>query len=371
MSIYTSPLQFGYFLSLLLFFVFLFRSISQDRYSDRFLAILMIIFALELQDYTFGFSGINILWERFNGFPRGVALLLGPMMFLYLKAQVDINWRFRSNSLWHLLPWGLNFVVNFIIYLQGPQYVTQWQTSDASFYFGMVETLTRWCSFSYYFYFAIKLYQNYKAWLGQSFSETETRSLNWFRNFIYLMVFWVLFREIMNVLDFIFDLSFYNDWWWNLALVLVSIYVGFSGVAQAPSSNLSFEKTPNLIESDTEQDLKEELAAIEEKLDISMRQDRFYLQTQLNIRDLAHYMRVPSASLSATINQLKGMNFNDYINSLRIEAFLKEVEREENSNFTLLGLALDAGFNSKATFHRAFKKQKGMSPTEYLQLNQH
>ena len=38
----------------------------------------------------------------------------------------------------------------------------------------------------------------------------------------------------------------------------------------------------------------------------------------------------------------------------------------EAVNQTLLGLALDSGFNSKATFNRAFKKFAGHSPADHL-----
>ncbi len=39
----------------------------------------------------------------------------------------------------------------------------------------------------------------------------------------------------------------------------------------------------------------------------------------------------------------------------------------EQKNQTLLGIAFDCGFNSKATFNRAFKKQTGLSPKEWIE----
>jgi len=37
----------------------------------------------------------------------------------------------------------------------------------------------------------------------------------------------------------------------------------------------------------------------------------------------------------------------------------------ENRKLTLLSLAYEAGFNSKASFFRVFKKQTGQTPSEY------
>jgi AraC-like DNA-binding protein len=63
------------------------------------------------------------------------------------------------------------------------------------------------------------------------------------------------------------------------------------------------------------------------------------------------------------------LNFNDYINSLRIEEFIKLYKADTNKQFTMLSLALDSGFNSKPTFNRAFKKLKGVSPKAYFEQN--
>ena len=60
------------------------------------------------------------------------------------------------------------------------------------------------------------------------------------------------------------------------------------------------------------------------------------------------------------------MNFNDFINNYRVEDVKKAFDKGEHKKTTLLGIAFDCGFNSKATFNRAFKKNTGISPKEYL-----
>jgi len=192
------------------------------------------------------------------------------------------------------------------------------------------------------------------------------------------MIFWLLFREIMNIFDSFMDLDFYQDWWWNLALVAVSLYIGLTGFEQTQPAKIHFslseptsdpkpDGTQNnapLRSSDLEIDA--EKTAIADRLSKVMENEKLYIQSELNLQDLAQHLKVNAVSLSATINQVFGQNFNDFINSLRIEEFVRRYEEDVNRRFTLLSLALDSGFNSKATFNRAFRKIKGSSPKEYL-----
>jgi AraC-like DNA-binding protein len=178
----------------------------------------------------------------------------------------------------------------------------------------------------------------------------------------------------MGVLDGIYQLDFYQDWWWNLALVAVVFYIGLTGYSQAQPAKISFEtdvsqeamlakNEPINTSSQTSSLDKSELAHTLQKL---MQSDRLYLQADLSLQELAQHLDVNTVHLSATINHVLHKNFNDYINELRIEEFIKLFKSDKGRQFTMLSIALDSGFNSKATFNRAFKKIKGCSPKEYL-----
>jgi AraC-like DNA-binding protein len=65
---------------------------------------------------------------------------------------------------------------------------------------------------------------------------------------------------------------------------------------------------------------------------------------------------------TASLNQ----NFFDYINKYRIEEFKIKCLGKENKHLSVMGIAYDSGFNSKAAFYRAFNKFEGISPTAYI-----
>ena len=94
-----------------------------------------------------------------------------------------------------------------------------------------------------------------------------------------------------------------------------------------------------------------------------------YLQQRYSLKDLAVDTNIPLHQLSAFINKYWGKNFNDFINEFRVKAIQEAIRQGAHSEKTLLGLAYDSGFNSKATFNRVFKKMTGQSPSQYIARN--
>jgi AraC-like DNA-binding protein len=72
------------------------------------------------------------------------------------------------------------------------------------------------------------------------------------------------------------------------------------------------------------------------------------------------------AQLSEIINTEFKKNFNDFVNGYRVKAFKTMLKNGKHKQLSLLGVAFECGFNSKATFNRVFKKLTNLSPTQYL-----
>jgi putative ABC transport system permease protein len=97
----------------------------------------------------------------------------------------------------------------------------------------------------------------------------------------------------------------------------------------------------------------------------AMEAGRFYQDAELNLRSLAEALDVHPNELSRIINVALGKNFNDFINEYRIREVIRKMQDPAYDRLTLLGIAFDAGFNSKTTFNRAFRQMTGKSPAEY------
>jgi len=221
--------------------------------------------------------------------------------------------------------------------------------------------------------------------IADQFSYTEKINLQWLQYLIYWIgVIWVcvLFRND----DLIFD-----------ATVLFILFIGFFGIRQAGIFHSPSLASPNNtddisaatgIETETidERSHEPELTRVgKEKrkyqksglgaddsdrlhrlLTQTMSNEKLCRQSELSLRDLAERLNVPTNYLSQVINEREGKNFYDYINTMRVEEFMRLAASPENRRFTLLALAQQCGFNSKSSFNRYFRKVRGQSPSEFM-----
>jgi AraC-like DNA-binding protein len=66
------------------------------------------------------------------------------------------------------------------------------------------------------------------------------------------------------------------------------------------------------------------------------------------------------------MNQELQMGFYDFVNQYRITDARAKLADPSNFHYTILGVALDVGFNNKSSFNRAFKKHAGITPSNFI-----
>ncbi len=387
MSIFTTPLQIGYFTGLLFAFIFWYRSYREERHSDLFLGFVVFFLAMQLQDYTFGFAGINVLWEEMNGFPRHFGLAFAPTVYFYLQAQVNRSFRFKKRDFIHYLPYFIYFTLNMLIFIQGKKVVDHFFASPISYWLEIAEMLILWLSYIYYFYHSLNIYFKYRIWAENQFSNQNTIRFLWLRNFIYLIIAGEIFKLIWFLADHLLVLHFEQDWWWQLFTVSIVLYAGIEGYAQVQPTGLMYldDEQSNTgmnmhVNETTEQSNSDSISVGKMKADFEetdysiwafkiekiMEDTKPYLEPELSLSELAKRLKTNASIVSATINQHFGKNFNDFINEYRVKEFIIACRLPQNRRLTLLAIAYDCGFNSKATFNRAVKKSKGVSPRDFV-----
>ncbi|MFO1470424.1 MAG: helix-turn-helix domain-containing protein [Turneriella sp.] len=96
-----------------------------------------------------------------------------------------------------------------------------------------------------------------------------------------------------------------------------------------------------------------------------MTSEKLYMDDSLTLAKLAEELDIKPHQLSEFLNRYMGMNFNRFINHLRIEKAVKLLLESPGTN--ILDVAFECGFKSKAAFNAAFSSFKGMPPTKYIE----
>jgi len=99
---------------------------------------------------------------------------------------------------------------------------------------------------------------------------------------------------------------------------------------------------------------------------MAMETERLFLDPTLQLRSVAERLGVNANQLSEAVNDGSGQNFNDFLNGYRVAAVRKRFDAGDHDQLTFLAIAYECGFNSKASFNRAFRKHTGMTPSAYV-----
>mgnify|MGYP002390629215 CR=1 FL=1 len=93
--------------------------------------------------------------------------------------------------------------------------------------------------------------------------------------------------------------------------------------------------------------------------------NEIYKDHNITLGKLAKSLSIKPHVLSQIINEQLSYNFNDFINSYRIEEAKKMLANPEMKNITVAGIAYDSGFNTLSAFNTAFKKFTGRTPSQF------
>ncbi len=370
-SNYSAPLWFGFIQAWIYAILLWNRARQNNRLSDGLLGLVLVGMAFNIWEYMLGFSGIEILWKQLNFFPRTFGMAFAPLCYFYFKSQVDKDFRFSKNDIWDFMPFIIHTVYHVGVYSMGQDFVkTVEKNFHGPFYIPHVETLVEIFLNSYYIYKSLKLYQQYQAWTKTQFSDIEAVSFKWFRNFLVVFIIMFVVYLVKMIIIRNFKLDFEEDWWDNLVGVALIYYVSITGYAQAqPTTGLVFKEEEHKVENIQKEKFNEgELETWKAKILKLMQEEKLYLQPELNLSDIANRLKTNISVLSGVVNNAFGKNFNDFVNEYRVKEFQERIQLPENKNITLLGIAFDCGFNSKATFNRSFKKFTGKAPKEFLEI---
>ena len=102
-----------------------------------------------------------------------------------------------------------------------------------------------------------------------------------------------------------------------------------------------------------------------EKVRLHIVENQRYLDPNFQLERLATEVAMSPSHLSKLINAYSDSNFSDFINSFRVSRSKILLKDLTFSNYTIVAIGLECGFNSRSTFYSAFKKFTTQTPSEF------
>ncbi|MFW0717668.1 helix-turn-helix domain-containing protein [Pedobacter sp. N23S346] len=195
-------------------------------------------------------------------------------------------------------------------------------------------------------------------------STVHENDLSWVRIMVIILLIIVFFWTLSSFEKDIFNLTGY-------ALLIFSYWLGYHIISQKSiyrNMPAGFEVTE--LKQSGHRYKNSSLTSLQksemiEQIRHLMETEKPYLYNELTLTSLADRLKIKPIHLSQILNEELNENFYTFINRYRVDESKKLLLDPRYSHYNILGIALEAGFNSKTTFNKAFKENTGISPSEF------
>ncbi|MEL7119898.1 MAG: helix-turn-helix domain-containing protein [Bacteroidota bacterium] len=180
-----------------------------------------------------------------------------------------------------------------------------------------------------------------------------------------IIIIYFLYHQISNsIYQLAFQITNFSMIEWPVDIFFLSIIVLLMVlVALSVNSGDEFFPPTKYQKNPLAQSTYEQLIASAKDI---IEREQLYKKSKITLAALAQKIDTNPKYLSQSINAHLGISFADFINQYRVEEAKKLLQDVENKNLTLEAIGLQAGFNSKTTFFRAFKKFTNQTPNQFL-----
>ncbi|TNF41653.1 MAG: AraC family transcriptional regulator [Bacteroidetes bacterium] len=324
------------------------------------------------------FQGARLLpFQVIDYFKPGIFPLLflyGPLLYLYVSSLAVENFRLKKSQLLHLLPL---IAISLHRSAVGPVPIGSSSNGAGSapvfynnLYYGLMVL-----SMLLYWFFSLKLILKHRKNIPNHFSNyTAKNSLGWLVSVLTLFLVLFIADFSLSLIDRVFGFELRRISLLSLNLTIFTFIIIFFGINQSaiykPVIKNDKPETQPLPKCDENKNARpalteQETAKLTNTVFQYLQTKKPYLNPDYSLQMMAEDLQISRHKLSYIINIGLQKNFYKLINEFRVQEVKEMLVNPEYHHYTLLGIGLECGFNSKTSFNRIFKEETGLTPTEY------
>lgn len=344
--------------------IFFFLKKNGDKLSNRILALYTLFFSLEMLHGCLKWAGL-LTSPYFIHFTITNALLwmsYGPLVYFYVRRSVTnegLKWR----DILLFIPTLVILILHAPFYFLSTAKKTTIVSNFKIYDYAIFPSYAIWIVIAIMTFYAFLSFLKFKD--KKEVGYKETIWIRWFvgmysgfvfffASYVFLVTFNIMNAKYDYIVDaiitiFIVSLAYFG-------FVQPEVFNGFKPIKELIPF-VKYRKTGLAVALSTE---------LKEKLDSIMDLDKPYLNHNLRLDNVAGLLNVSRNQASQIINENYNLSFFDFVNKHRVNEAKRLLLNNEELQLNITQIAYSSGFNSRASFYKAFKKFTDTTPIVYL-----
>lgn len=299
-----------------------------------------------------------------NFFQRKLLLpfyvLIIPSFYTFITYYLKVEKKIQSFVLISSIIFLIEIIIRIVLCL--------YFYDEKSYYivakYAQIEEIVNVC-YILFLYFKVVIIFQYQYKVYENITSFD--NMNWIKKFLLfgfiILVLWV-FAIVFNIKEVLSpNIPVYYPL--RLSSTLIIIWIAYYGFFKYNLLLERIELRKEIIKSIINKDVNLITDASFSKIEKYIINDKKYLDPLLSVDSIAKALNISNRNISNITNSNSSMNILDFINFYRIEEAKIILTHPDYSNYTITSIGFECGFNSKATFYRAFSKFTGTSPAEF------
>ena len=355
---------------------FFIRSGRREVKPNLYQGLLLLFLSLAMFEELLNNTGYIVQVLSISNFAEPFNFSFGPLAFLYIRSLLYPDSKSKNWPHFLLFAFWVLYMVPFFIQSNELKYNSYLDVKHPDWEF--LEVVTRFPSnplgirdyvnhitavhFTSYIGVMIYLLGRKMKESGERLLRLRDPKLKLARNVIlHFLVIFLIFAFVK--LSFPGDVGdyFISSYLSFMIFSTSAMVVSNSAFFGQPQSFLQFPGVKYEKSSLSEQ----EKSAIHHKILAEMEENRYYARNLASLKDLAQTIRESSHHVSQVINEVMGKSFFELLAWYRVEEAKRIMSGDREGKLTVEDIAEQVGYNSKSSFNIVFKKQTGLTPSEF------
>ncbi|MFC2109898.1 helix-turn-helix transcriptional regulator [Bacteroidota bacterium] len=299
-------------------------------------------------------------------------LMFFPLMYLYLKNYLYRDIKNSARQVVHFIPVILYLLVFMPFFIKSADEklqmiqdgFPQWYKVSQSF-FNIVIIFQG----VFYSVFCLRVIHRFQYFRKKHLSKFQLSTLASLRMFVFInVILWIFGTTgaILDILGIRLFIDLFKIFYSGLSLFTIVLAIF---TIRRPELFSESEDIINLVRANKTSGSKTITDQNKEDFEILSKfieSEKPYLKNDLKMQDLVESTGITYKRISEVFNKNFNKTFYEVMNEYRLEEAKVLISKGFHQEHTLTYLSEKAGFNSKTTFNRTFKKYTNQTPSDYI-----